>query len=115
APAAPPPPAPAAASPPRPAAATPRVFVHYRAGSDTAREAAEAAARALRGGGFQVTELRGVPGVPTQRVVRYFHDDDAAAAARLAGRLGRGWVIQDFRAYEPSPAPQTLEVWLPER
>jgi hypothetical protein len=45
--------------------------------------------------------------------VRYFHDEDAAAAARLAARLGPGWAIQDFRAFLPQPAPQTLEVWLP--
>jgi hypothetical protein len=44
--------------------------------------------------------------------VRYFHAEDQAAAARLAARLGRGWAIQDFRAYLPQPAPQTLEVWL---
>jgi hypothetical protein len=48
-------------------------------------------------------------------VVRYFHADDAGAAARLAGRLGRGWAIQDFRGYEPSPSPGTLEVWVPDR
>jgi len=53
--------------------------------------------------------------VPSQRVVRYYHADDAAAAARLAGRLGRGWAIQDFRAHEPAPPPGTLEIWLPER
>ncbi|WP_431270035.1 hypothetical protein [Dankookia sp. P2] len=35
--------------------------------------------------------------------------------ARLAGRLGRGWAIQDFRGYEPSPGPGTLEVWVPDR
>ena len=52
---------------------------------------------------------------PSQRVVRYFHSEDAATAARLAGRLGRGWAIQDFRSFEPSPAPQTLEIWLPDR
>jgi hypothetical protein len=48
-------------------------------------------------------------------VVRYFHAADAAAAARLAGRLGPGWAIQDFRALSPSPPPQTLELWLPDR
>jgi len=37
------------------------------------------------------------------------------AAARLAGRLGPGWAIQDFRALSPSPPPQTLELWLPDR
>ena len=59
--------------------------------------------------------VRPAPAVPSQRVVRYFHSGDAPAAARLAGRLGRGWAIQDFRGYEPLPSPGTLEVWLPER
>ena len=52
---------------------------------------------------------------PSQRVVRYFHSEDAPAAARLAGRLGRGWALQDFRSYEPLPSPGLLEVWLPDR
>jgi len=47
--------------------------------------------------------------------VRYFHDSDAAAAARVAARLGPGWAIQDFRAFSPSPPPQTVEIWLPDR
>jgi hypothetical protein len=47
--------------------------------------------------------------------VRYFHAEDAPAAARLAGRLGRGWALQDFRSYEPLPSPGLLEVWLPDR
>ena len=92
-----------------------RVFVHHRAGSAAGAEAATALLGPLREGGFEVPEIRPVPAVPSQRVVRYFHADDAAAAARLAGRLGRGWAIQDFRGYEPSPGPGTLEVWVPDR
>ncbi len=65
--------------------------------------------------GFELAELRAVGSVPAAPVVRYFHAEDAGAAARLAARLGPGWAIQDFRALTPSPAPQTLEVWLPER
>jgi hypothetical protein len=112
---------PAAPRPPRPEAAAagagglPRVVVHHRAGSPTAQEAAQATLSALREAGFEAAELRAVGAVPSQRVVRYFHAEDAATAARLAGRLGRGWAIQDFRAYEPSPSQQLLEVWLPER
>lgn len=107
--------APAPAPAPAPAAASgqARVIIHYRAGSEAAREAAQAMAESLRAGGFELVDVRSAPAVPAQRVVRYFHGDDAAAAARLAGRLGRGWAIQDFRAYEPSPEPQTLEVWVP--
>ncbi|MCB4823996.1 hypothetical protein [Roseicella aerolata] len=113
----PPSPAPAPARLPRaePAGGQPRVFVHHRAGSPAAAEAASALLGSLRDGGFDISELRATSAVPSQRVVRYFHADDAAAAARLAGRLGRGWAIQDFRGYEPTPSPGTLEVWVPDR
>jgi hypothetical protein len=112
-----PPPSPAPARPPRAEAAgsQPRVYVHHRAGSPAATEAASALLGSLRDSGFEASELRATSAVPSQRVVRYFHADDAAAAARLAGRLGRGWAIQDFRGYEPSPSPGTLEVWMPDR
>ncbi|MFC7474620.1 hypothetical protein ACFQS7_09665 [Dankookia sp. GCM10030260] len=93
----------------------PRVFVHHRAGSPVGAEAAAALVASLRDGGFEVPDIRPVAAVPSQRVVRYFYAEDAAAAARLAGRLGRGWAIQDFRGYEPSPGPGTLEVWVPDR
>jgi hypothetical protein len=111
-------PIPAPARPAREAPASggqPRVFVHHRTGSAAGAEAAAALAAPLREGGFEVPEIRPVPAVPSQRVVRYFHGEDAATAARLAGRLGRGWAIQDFRGYEPSPGPGTLEVWVPDR
>lgn len=93
----------------------PRVVVHFRAGSEAGMAAAQGIAAALRDGGLEPTALRPVEGVPSQRVVRYFHAEDAGAAARLAGQLGRGWAIQDFRTYAPSPSPQLLEVWIPER
>jgi hypothetical protein len=111
-------PTPAPARPAREAPATggqSRVFVHHRTGSAAGAEAAAALVAPLREGGFDVPDVRPVPAVPSQRVVRYFHGEDAAAAARLAGRLGRGWAIQDFRGYEPSPGPGTLEVWVPDR
>jgi hypothetical protein len=111
-------PIPAPARPTREAPASggqPRVFVHHRTGSAAGAEAAAALVAPLREGGFDVPDVRPVPAVPSQRVVRYFHAEDAAAAARLAGRLGRGWAIQDFRGYEPSPGPGTLEVWVPDR
>lgn len=115
----------ALAPPPRPlrlpetvAAAVPgqpRVYVHLRAGSVAAASAAAELAPQLREGGFDLAEMRAVGATPSQRVVRYFHGEDAPAAARLAGRLGRGWAIQDFRNFEPSPSAGTLEIWLPDR
>jgi hypothetical protein len=116
---APPPPAAALTAPPpprRPAEPVARVYVHHRSGSGVAEQAAVGLTQLLgRDSGFEVAEVRSAGYVPSTRVVRYFHDEDAAAAARLAGRLGSGWAIQDFRAYTPQPAPRTLEVWLPDR
>jgi len=97
--------------PPEPGGRSLRVFVHHRAGSPA--DAAEAVAQTVRDAGMEVSALRPAPFVPSTPVVRYFYEEDQAAAARLAARLGRGWAIQDFRAYVPQPAPQTLEVWLP--
>mgnify|MGYP002623498639 CR=1 FL=1 len=104
-----------AALPSPPSPSQPRVVLHHQAGSATAAGAAADLAAMMRAGGFEVENVRGDPAVPSQRVVRYFHAEDAPMAARLAGRLGRGWAIQDFRAHEPAPPPGTLEVWLPER
>jgi hypothetical protein len=95
------------------AARGPKVFVHHRASSGTAASQAEELVQNLRGAGFDPQPPRAVPFVPSTPVVRYFHEEDQAAAARLAGRLGRGWAIQDFRAFVPQPPPQTLEVWMP--
>jgi hypothetical protein len=92
-----------------------RVVLHHRAGSYAASEAAGAMAAQVREAGFDLNETRAVTATPSQRVVRYFHAEDAPAAARLAGRLGRGWALQDFRSYEPLPSPGLLEVWLPDR
>jgi hypothetical protein len=90
-----------------------RIVVLHRANSAAAAAAASAVAETLRGHGFEVQALRGTSFVPTTPVVRYFHDADRAAATALAERLGPGWAAQDFRAFQPQPAPQTLEIWLP--
>ncbi|MBL6079396.1 hypothetical protein JMJ56_15360 [Belnapia sp. T18] len=112
------------APPPRPlrlpetaaaAPGQPRVYIHLRAGSVAAASAASELAPQLREAGFDLGEPRVVTATPSQRVVRYFHGEDAPAAARLAGRLGRGWAIQDFRNFEPAPSTGTLEIWLPDR
>lgn len=90
-----------------------RIVVLHRANSAAAAAAASAVAETLRGHGFEVQALRGTSFVPTTPVVRYFHEADRAAATMLAERLGPGWAAQDFRAFQPQPAPQTLEIWLP--
>ena len=72
-----------------------RVVLHHRAGSYAASEAAGAMASQVREAGFDLNETRAVTATPSQRVVRYFHAEDAPAAARLAGRLGRVRVAGD--------------------
>jgi hypothetical protein len=104
-----------AAAAPQASAGQQRVVLHHRVGSYAAAEAAGAMAAQVREAGFDLNETRAVTATPSQRVVRYFHAEDAPAAARLAGRLGRGWALQDFRSYEPLPTPGLLEVWLPDR
>jgi hypothetical protein len=98
--------------PPEPGTRPLRVVLHHRANSPAASGAASELAQTLRAGGIEVQALRGAAFVPSTPVVRFFHEEDRAAASRLAARLGPGWAIQDFRAYLPQPAPQTLEVWL---
>lgn len=111
------PPAPTVAPPPAepvlrpPAEPALRIVLHHRAG--TSQGAADDVAGRLREAGIEVQATRTAPFVPSTPVVRFFHDEDQAAAARIAGRLGRGWAIQDFRAYQPQPSPQTIEVWIP--
>jgi hypothetical protein len=90
-----------------------RIVVLHRANSAAAAAAASAVAETLRGHGFEIQALRATSFVPTTPVVRYFHEADRAAATALAERLGPGWTAQDFRAFQPQPAPQTLEIWLP--
>lgn len=90
-----------------------RIVLHHRTASAQGASAAEEVAGRLREAGLEVQATRTAPFVPSTPVVRYFHEEDQAAAARIAGRLGRGWAIQDFRAYQPQPSPQTIEVWIP--
>ena len=92
-----------------------RVVLHHRAGSPAAAEAAGGAAALVREAGFDLGDARAVAATPSRQVVRYFRAEDAPAAARLAGRLGPDWALQEFRAYDPPPAPGLLEVWLPDR
>lgn len=118
----PPPPRVAAARPeptarpkPEPSRAEGRVVLHYLADSVAARQAAEDAASLLRDAGVEGVELRASTAVPGQRVVRYHRAEDAAQAARLAGRLGRGWAVQDSRGFDPGGVARGLELWLPDR
>jgi hypothetical protein len=92
-----------------------QVVIRRRAGSAHAAHAAKAVAVVTRHAGFEVAAVHADSLVPMARVVRYFHNTDAEAAERLAGRLGSGWQTQDFRAFSQRGRPGVLEVWLPDR
>jgi hypothetical protein len=92
-----------------------RVLLHYLAGSPAGRQAAEDAAAVLRDARMEGVEFYAVANVPDSRLVRYHRAEDAGAAARLAGRLGRGWALQDSRGYDPGGNGHSLEIWLPDR
>jgi hypothetical protein len=92
-----------------------RVHLYYLAGSPAARQAAEDAAAVLRDAGVEAVDLRPIAEVPENRLVRYHRAGDAGLAARLAGRLGRGWALQDSRGFDPGGPARGLEIWLPDR
>ncbi len=92
-----------------------RLQLYYLAGSAVAQQAAEDAAAALRDAGVDGVELRAVAEVPANRIVRYHRAEDAGMAARLAGRLGRGWALQDSRSFDPGSTARGMEIWLPDR
>ncbi len=94
-----------------------RVFIHYRGGSRRGAAVADDLARTLDPQ-FARTEIRTVAATPGTAEIRYFFDDDAAAARALARSLGGArspWRVRSFTGFAPSPSPGTLELWVPER
>jgi hypothetical protein len=123
------PPAAAAATPPLPAPqriepnappvpAEIRVFIHHSSGDDAVTGEARALAARLQERGTRTVIVRPVPFGIRGLSVRYFHDDDLAAArqtlAITRGLLGGAPdAPADFTAFTPPPRPGTIEVWLP--
>lgn len=111
-----PPPAPAADSGPGPAcgAAPPTIFVQYVSGDGAgARRAAEA----LAASGWAVAGVEHVADGRTRGDVRYYWDEQAACARRLAEALGAAGggdfgTISLAGRYRNLPRGQ-MEVWLP--
>lgn len=92
-----------------------RVLVHYPGGVGS--ETVQGALSALRDAGF------GEVGPVSARVsisrtnVRYFHDEDSAAAEHIAGLLGDRLageppLARDFTYFNPPPSPGSIEIWL---
>ena len=117
-------PPPAAGTAPADSAIPPpatRVFIHHTAGSDPDAAAAQALTERLRGQGFEVIAIRPVPFTIRTGSVRYYFDQDRAAARQLAALAdplaGSGLPRPplDFRHYEPKPSVGTVEVWIETR
>jgi hypothetical protein len=96
-----------------------RVFILYPEGEAAAAEASDLYAALSSSGSLPLVVLRDVTFAIASPRIRYFYDEDAAAAATLAGFLdvpadGSGtWEVQDFTHISPRPAPGTLEVYVP--
>ncbi len=98
-----------------------RVFIHHTAGSDPDAASAQVLAERLREQGFEVVAIRPVPFAIRTGSVRYYFDQDRAAARQLAalsGPLagsGEPRPPLDFRHYEPKPSLGTVEIWMETR
>ena len=96
----------------------PRIFIHH---SSRDRDLALRLATKLNDAGLRVAEFRAKNDGPSVASIRYYFDEDRAAA--IASRESVRWSLspavpvrlQDFRRYEPKPSRGTVEVWAPWR
>lgn len=95
----------------------PRVVVHHRAGSSTARRAAELVAEEARRAGATVAAIQPETEVPNARVIHPATTEDAELAGELATRFrrrwGHPWRVEGAQLRAEAPPPRTLEIWLP--
>jgi hypothetical protein len=95
-----------------------RVFILYPEGEAAAAEASDLYTALSDSGSLPLVVLRDVTFTIASPRIRYFHDEDAAAARALAGFLdvpadGSGtWDVQNFTHISPLPAPGTLEIYV---
>ena len=96
----------------------PRIFIHH---SSRDRDLALRVATKLNNVGFGIAEFRTKNDGPSVASIRYFFDEDRAAAiaSRKSVRSSLSPAVpvrlQDFRHYEPKPSRGTVEVWAPSR
>ena len=94
----------------------PRIFIHH---SSRDRDLALRLATRLNNAGFGIAELRTKIDGPSVASIRYYYDEDRAAAiaSRESIRSSLSPAVpvrlQDFRHYEPKPSRGTVEVWAP--
>jgi hypothetical protein len=78
--------------------------------SDLAQEVLYEAQSAVLSAGLEVISTSASSFGIAKSEVRYFHQEDASEAARLAELIDAE--VRDFSAYRPMPPPGGLEVWL---
>lgn len=72
--------------------------------------AAASATAALREAGFTDVVVARSPFTIRETQVRYYHKQDAGAAALAAGQTGA--LLRDFTGYAPKPALGVIEIWM---
>jgi hypothetical protein len=96
-----------------------RIFFLYEGGSPAAARATALSGSLAAAKDPLEVELRTVGFTIATPRIRYFHADDAEAAAALAAFLappesgGGPWQVQDFTHFRPLPLTGTLEVFVP--
>ncbi len=94
-----------------------RLFILYPNGGQPAKEAGELYAALSQTGVLPMVVLREVGFEIAAPRIRYFYEQDAAAARSLAEYLepprNGSWVIQDFSYVRPLPANGTIEIYVP--
>lgn len=93
-----------------------RVFILYPEGEPAAAEASDLYAALSATGQVPLVVLRDVNFAVGAPRIRFYHDEDAAAARALGEFLeapNGGWALQDFGHIRPLPAPGTLEIYVP--
>jgi hypothetical protein len=104
------------AGPPGAESARPRIFLHYRTGSERGLQEATEVARVLLFSDFAYAATTGLPSGTTAPLIRYYYPADAGAAGRLAALLrgsGLDFQVSDGSAAASGVAPGTIEVWIP--
>ena len=74
------------------------------------RALADTIASGVQNDGHELVRVRDVDFSISERNVRYFHDADRAAAARMAERYDAE--LRDFTWFRPAPVEGTAELWL---
>ncbi len=85
-----------------------RVFIHYRQGLQRSAEFLQAK---LEAAGFAPVNLVEIDFAVERRHVRFYHSGDLGGAEEVAALVSTDRV-RDFTAYEPSPSPGLVEIWL---